>query len=238
MTRATRRRRAVAGSAAAALAVLIGGGAAAPAVGAQTTDVVQGQVLRLVSVADWAAASSLRPGHPVQWDVTVSADAPDPGTVRIGISARGDAPLLVDAQICMQPWVRAECPGGARTLRSSWPVPRDGVEVALIEMSDADVGHLRLGIALEGAGDGSTEVRVHAQGAGESAVIGPDGGLAATGLSPHFRWAFAAGGALLVVGAALAFLRRPKDTADTPHPPDAPESSDTPESSDAPGGRS
>src|SRR5690349_25128393 len=89
-------------------------GVGGPAVAAPTTAVVQGQVLRLVSVADWDAAASLRPGEPVQWDVTVSADAPDPGTVSIGISARGDADLLVDAHVCMRAWEGSECPGGAR----------------------------------------------------------------------------------------------------------------------------
>lgn len=192
---------------------VLGGGVPMTAAAEPTTDVVQGQVLRLVSVADWAAASSLRPGQAVQWDVTVSAEAPDPGTVTIGISARGDAPLVVDARICLQPWNGSECPGGARSLRSDWMLPRDGVEVPLIEISESDVGHLRLAIALESAGEGSTEVRVHAQGAGESAVVGPDGGLAQTGLSPHTRWAFVAGGALLVIGAAFAFLRRSKDGA-------------------------
>jgi len=203
------------------VAALGGGVAAGPALAAQTTDVVQGTVLRLESVADWAAASSLRPGQPIEWTVTVSADAPDPGTVRIDVSARGDAPLLVDARVCMQPWQGDECPQGARPLRSGWSVPRDGSEVPLVEMGDAEVAHLRLTIALEGPAQGSTEMRVHAEGAGESAVIGPgggtDGGLAATGLSPHIRWAFAAGGVLLVAGTAFAFLRRPQD------PPDAPE---------------
>lgn len=191
-------------------------GVGGPAAAAPTTDVVQGQVIRLVSVADWVAASSLRPGQPVRWDVTVSADAPDPGTVRIGVSARGDADLLVDAHVCMRPWEGDECPGGARGLRSEWPIPRDGVEVALLEMADGDVAHLRLAIALDGAGAGHTEVRVHAHGAGESAVVGPDGGLATTGLSTDVRWMLAVGGGLLVAGTVFAFLRRGKGPPDPP----------------------
>nr|WP_201471319.1 hypothetical protein [Microbacterium hydrocarbonoxydans] len=204
---------AIAGWAIAGIAAL---GVGDPAAAAPTTDVVQGQVLRLVSVADWGAASSLRPGQRVRWDVTVSADAPDPGTVRIGISARGDADLLVDAHVCMRAWEGAECPGGARALRLEWPLPRDGVEVPLVEMAEDDVAHLRLSIALDGPEQGSTDVRVHAQGAGESAAIGPDGGLAATGPPADVRWVIVVGGVLLVAGTASALLRRRTD------PPGAP----------------
>lgn len=189
-------------------------GVGGPAAAAPTTAVVQGQVLRLVSVADWDAASSLRPGEPVRWDVTVSADAPDPGTVSIGISARGDVDLLVDGHVCMRAWEGAECPGGARALRTAWPLPRDGVEVPLVDMAEGDVAHLRLSIALGGPDPGSTEVRVHAQGAGESAVIGPDGGLAATGMSTDARWVLALGGGLFMAGAASVVLRRRRGPAD------------------------
>lgn len=170
-------------------------------------------MLRLVSVADWTAAASLRPGQPVRWDVVVSADAPEPGTVHVGISARGDADLLVDAQVCMQPWEGTGCPGGARTLRSAWPLPRDGVEVSLIEMSETEVAHVRLSIALQGADDGSTDVRVHAQGAGESAVIGPDGGLATTGLPPIAPWLVAGGVILVGAGLASAVVHRRRTRA-------------------------
>lgn len=183
-------------------------GCAGPAAAAPTTEVIQGQVLRLVSVADWSAASSMRPGERVGWDVAVSSDAPEPGTVRIGISARGGADLLVDAQVCMRAWEGAECPGGARALRSDWSLPLDGIEVPLLEMAEGDVAHLRFSIALDGAHSGSTEVRVHAEGAGESAVIGPDGGLATTGPSTDLRWALAAGGVLLVSGATSTLVRR------------------------------
>lgn len=205
MMRSLRLRRAMLVSAIVGVAALGVGG---PVAAAPTTDVVQGQVLRLVSVADWTAAASLRPGQPVRWDVIVSADAPEPGTVHVGISARGDAELLVDVEVCMQPWEAAGCPGGANPLRSAWSLPRDGVEVSLIEMSETEVAHLRLSIALHEAEAGSTDVRVHARGAGESAVIGPDGGLATTGLSTDMRWVLAVGAGLLVTGTGFALARR------------------------------
>ncbi|CAH0149807.1 hypothetical protein [Microbacterium foliorum] len=187
-----------------------------------STQIVQGEVLTLVSVADWDAASSLRPGQPVRWDVTVSADAPEPGTVRVGVSATGDADLVVDAALCTQAWTAGGCPGGETVVRAAWSIPRDGSEVSLVEMSDDDAAHLRLSIALADAqlgstlADaqlGSTEVRVHAQGAGESATVGPGGGLATTGPSPVAPWAV--GGALLLLAAgwALAAAARARAAA-------------------------
>lgn len=188
--------------------------APAPAWAAPTTQVIQGEVLRLVSVADWDAASSLLPGEPVRWDVAVSADAPDPGTVRIAVSASGDAPLVVDVSLCLSAWTASGCPGGETALRSAWSIPRDGVEIPLTEIADTQVAHLRLAIALDPADSGgSTEVRVHAQGAGESAVVGPDGGLATTGLSPVVPGVLAGGVVLALIGAALV-LRRRRPTED------------------------
>lgn len=182
--------------------------AAGPAWAAPSTQIVQGEVLRLVSVADWDAASSLLPGQPVQWDVTVSAEAPDPGTVAVGISASGGAALVMDVLRCAQEWDASGCPDGQVTLESGWSIPRDGVEMPLVEMADTDVAHLRLVIALDGADAGSTQVRVHARGAGESASIAPDGGLATTGAAPLAPWAIGGALALVAGGAALSALRR------------------------------
>lgn len=182
---------------------------AAPAWAAPTTEVIQGRVLRLVSVADWSQASRLLPGQPVQWDVAVSANSPDPGTVTIAVSASGDAPLLVDAALCMQAWQESGCPGGAEELESEWSIPRDGSEVALAAFPSSDVAHLRLWITLDDADDsGVTDVRVHASGAGEAVATGPGGDpLPATGggVAP---WVIGAGVGLAVAGAGLMVLRR------------------------------
>ncbi|MDQ0649249.1 hypothetical protein QFZ53_003445 [Microbacterium natoriense] len=189
--------------------VAFGALSAQPAWAASTTQVVQGQILRLVSVADWDAAGSLLPGEPVQWDVAVSADAPDPGTVTIGVSATGDAELVVDATLCMQPWAASGCPGGETVLRSDWSLPRDGAEVVLTRMADTETAHVRLSIALA-AGDegGRTDVLVHATGAGESVVIGEDGGLATTGMPPVVFWVLGGGSVLLLFGCLLLLARR------------------------------
>jgi hypothetical protein len=178
---------------------------------ASTTQVIQGSVLRLVSVADWAAAGSLLPGQPVQWDIAVSADAPDPGVVRIGVSATGEARLLLDVSMCAQAWTETECPGGATELRTGWSIPRDGVEVPLAEIADTETAYLRLAIFLDpsgGSGAGSTDVRVLARGAGETVTVGSDGALATTGLPPGTPWVVGAGAVLVVWGAALVHSRR------------------------------
>lgn len=193
------------GASAVVLGVLL---AAGPAWAAPSTQVVQGEVLRLVSVADWDAASSLLPGQPVQWDVTVSAEAPDPGVVAVGVSAIGDASLMIDVLRCTREWDESRCPGGPTTLESGWRIPRDGAEVDLFEMADTEVAHLRLVVSLAGDDAGSTHVRVHARGAGESAVVGPDGGLATTGLSPVAPWTIGAGIAMGAVGTLLLVAAR------------------------------
>ncbi|MBS0024327.1 hypothetical protein [Microbacterium paraoxydans] len=195
----------------AALPVGLALAAPAAAVAAPTTQVVQGQVLRLVSVADWEAAGDLRPDRPVQWDVQVSADAPDPGLVRLGVSATGTARLRLDVRLCPEPWRGDVCPAGAEALRTDWSVPRDGAEVPLTAIRDSETAHLRLTIALDpDDGSGSTEVRVLAHGAGESAAVGSGGTLAVTGPAPWLPLALAGGG-LLLIGGFVARGRRERD---------------------------
>lgn len=198
-------------------ALAVGSGLVMPtaAWAAPTTQVIQGEVLRLVSVADWDAASSLLPGEPVQWDVAISADAPDPGIVRIAVSAAGDAPLVLDASLCLREWENTGCPGGATALRTAWSIPRDGAEITLAEVADTEVAHLRLAITLPTNDEGgTTDIRVHAQGAGESAMVGPGGGLATTGLSPIVPLAFGAGALLVATGAVLVLDRRRRAARD------------------------
>lgn len=206
------RKRLAAALGAVVASVLLGPTAASAA---PTTQVVQGEVLRLVSVADWDAASSLLPGVPVEWDVEVSADAPDPGIVRIGVSATGSATLLLDVFVCASAWSAGGCPGGATVLRADWSIPRDGGQIGLTEIADTEVAHLRLAIALDPAGaDGSTDIRVHAQGAGESAVVGPGGGLATTGPSASLPWVLGAGAVLVVSGGVVMMVRRRRADGD------------------------
>jgi hypothetical protein len=190
------------------VAALALAGIAAPAWAAPTTQVVQGRVIRLVSVADWEAASALSSGRAVRWDVTVSADAPDPGRIVLGVSATGDARLDLDVALCAQEWEDDGCPRGETALRTAWDVPRDGVQTELTSMADTDVAYVRMSVAL--AADehgGSTSIRFHASGEGESASVGPEGGLATTGMPPVVPWILAGGAILVVAGAALVVGR-------------------------------
>lgn len=177
---------------------------------APTTEIVQGQYLRIVSVADWQAATDLAPGETLQWDVTISADAPEPGTVSIGVSASGDAALVLDATVCMREWIGGDCPGGASELRAAWDLPRDDAVSHLTDIADTETAHLRLRMSLASgtvASDGLTTVRVHATGEQESIATGTDTSdpLPPTGISDAMPILIAAGSLLLVLGAVLTY---------------------------------
>ncbi|GAA5147682.1 hypothetical protein GCM10025768_08250 [Microbacterium pseudoresistens] len=209
--------------AAAALAAMLAFSviAATPAEAAPTTEVVQGRYLRLVSTADWTQALRLTPGNPVRWDIEISAAAPDPGTVSVGMSASGDTVLLVDVRLCARAWQGEECPGGADALRTDWEVPRDGAVAALTTFADDAVAHLRLDVrlgaagAIGTAGPAPTELRVHADGMGDGVSVGP--GLPGTGGAIPYP-IIIGGGALLAVGTvvviATAVRRRRGDEDD------------------------
>lgn len=187
---------------------------ASPAWAAPTTEVIQGEYLRIVSVADWQAATNMTPGDAVHWDLEISADAPDPGRVTIGVSATGDAPLTMDAYLCDQSWEAAGCPSGARTLRVDWDVQRNGNRVRLTDMADTDVAHLRCSFSLGSsalADEARTDVRIHVNGAGETVTVGPDDPLAPTGLQSGIPWALAAGALVLLVVGLVLYLRRTRD---------------------------
>lgn len=161
-------------------AILCGAVAIAPhAAAASETQVVQGRILRLVSTADWSAAASLVPGQRIRWDVEVSADAPDPGTVSVGVSAHGGADLRLDARSCPDAWIGDSCPAGETLLRSGWEPAATGQVWPLLSAPSTAVVHLRLDVALADDAAGTTELRVHADGVGDTVAAGP--GLAATG---------------------------------------------------------
>lgn len=188
--------------------------AAAPAWAAETTEVIEGEYVRLVSVTDWEQATEMAPGETMQWDIEVSADAPAPGTLTIAVSATGETPLVVDATLCLDAWRGDECPDGLETLRTGWDVPRDGGQVTLREVDATDVAHLRLDVALGSADAGNaTEMRVHVIGAGEQVDAGPE--LPPTGRSSTDTWILAAGAMLLAGTAALLAARaRGRSTGD------------------------
>lgn len=206
MSRRDRRARAALAALAGALLVIASAPAAAAA---PATEIVQGRYVRIVSRADWAAAAAMGPEASVRWDLEISAAAPSPGTVRVGVSALGDAPVAVDVRLCPVAWQGEDCVGGAQLLRRAWGVPRDGRTVELDAISSDDVAHVRLDVRLAGGREaGATQIRVHADGLGDRIQTGPGGQLPATGGSLPLP-AIVAGGALLVAAAVvLVFARR------------------------------
>lgn len=200
-------------SAAAAIAAVVVA-SAQPALAASSTETIQGTYLRIVSTADWNAAQSLGVTDTVRWDLEVSADAPDPGTVAIEVSAMGDAPLVMSASACSAEWAGAECPGETEPLLSGWEVVRDGSRTPLVEITSTEIAHLRLTIALDPKADpaaGATEVRVHAEGAGDSVSVSPDAPLAPTGQVPLAPWITGTAALLMVVGLLLIVRRRSRE---------------------------
>ena len=197
------RRVAAAGAACALIGVLASGAAASAA---PVEEVVQGRYLRIVSVADWGEAGRMVPGQSLRWDVEISADAPETGTIAVELEAFGDAELLVDAEACAEAWRGDECPVAADRLRTGWSIPRDGEPVALLTRAASEVVHLRLTVRMGEAAAGETTVlSVRATGAGESVDASPDGALAVTGSAGGAGPVVAAGAALLAGGAALTW---------------------------------
>ncbi|MFB7844945.1 hypothetical protein [Microbacterium sp. NPDC056052] len=179
---------------------------AAPAQAAVVTDTVQGRYVRIVSSADWTAAAAMTVGTAVRWDLTVSAHAPDPGSVRVSVSASGAAPLAIDVRTCAEPWRGSGCSSGERTLRSDWVVPRGGQPVEIEAISADAVAHLRLDVRVGDAAQhgASTQIRVHADGFGDAVQVGPGAGdtLPATGDAVPVP-VIVVGGVLVSVAAAM-----------------------------------
>ncbi|MGN8026429.1 hypothetical protein [Microbacterium sp. 22242] len=200
----------------AALSVAGLGIATVPEAGADpATQVVQGQYVRLVLHADHSSPAEMEPGTDVRWDLVVSDAAPGPGTVLLGVSATGDAPIEVDARLCSVAWQGEKCAGGSQLLRSAWSVPRDGRTVVLDAMPAGSVAHLRLDVRLAGGEvSGATQLRVHADGFGDHLQTGPEESLAPTGGSAPIS-AIVGGGVLLLAAAALLLVPRRRRGGDS-----------------------
>jgi LPXTG-motif cell wall-anchored protein len=208
----TRLLRSVVGAAA---LILIVAGTVPSADAAEVTQTVQGQYVRIVSRADWSTAAAMGPTASVQWDLVISARPPGPGTLHLGVSATGEAPVLADVRLCDAAWQGPTCPSGQRWLREDWAIPRDGRTIELDAMSADAVAHLRLDVRLGGGStaSGSTQVLVHAEGFGDEVQTGPVGSLPATGGSVPVV-AIAGGVVLVVVASILVIVGRRRTGGD------------------------
>lgn len=212
------RRRARTG-AGAGLALLLAAGASltAPAPMAHAASderVVQGNVIRLVSI-DSAQMSALVPGTSAVWQVGVMADAETPGTITVQLSSTGDAVLELryDVQACAVRWVDDAC-AAASTVVVEQPVPLDGVGRDILSMPSDEQRWLRiLATRPENAdpeASGAVDITVRATGLGDDVSTSPGGSLPVTGTS--VPWLLAALAVLLLAagaGVALHARRQP-----------------------------
>ncbi|QOR70737.1 hypothetical protein IM660_19570 [Ruania alkalisoli] len=192
------------------LAVLVGSAASAVASPAETREVISGEVLRLVSVQDRPAMSTMAPGEPVAWDVQVSANRPD-GEIALSLTATG-AEGAFEVQV-------AECgaEGTACTEQLIGPTTVGATPVELGTQPAAEQVWYRITTELitpeHGAEHGAElALRFVAAGSGEEVSAGGGGDLPATG-GPHRGLVLAAliavaCGVLLRFGGALVASSR------------------------------
>ncbi|GEK79501.1 hypothetical protein [Agrococcus baldri] len=199
--------------AAAVLCVFAG---ATPASAAERSHVVEGQHLRLVSTADPEAMRGMLPGSVAIWDVSISADAPEPGVIDIALGGSGELPLEVDVRGCAEAWTADGCPAGAMSIERGLTASLDGTRTPLLETPADATTHLRLEVAVPSDAtppeDATTVLRVHAEGYGDQVEASPPGGgegeLPRTGMQLGGSALLAAGAVIVGVAGARLFAGR------------------------------
>ena len=159
----------------------------APAQAASDERVVQGRVIRLVSIEE-SRMSDMAPGTSAVWLVGISADAPNPGTLTVSLSSDGDPGLGLryDVQSCVTRWESGAC---AESLVREQTVPVDGAERDILSMPSDEARWLRIAVARPAGSDpdasGAVEMEVRAVGVADDVSTSPDRpllpGLSATG---------------------------------------------------------
>lgn len=213
----SRRARRAAGVGAAVALILASGSlivapAPAHADAGVTESVIQGRVLRIVSIEE-PAMRALVPGASAVWQVGVTADAATPGTIAVTLAGTGAdaAGLLLQVEGCAQRWIDGACPD-PDPLVAPGPIPVDGAPRTLRTMRDDEQLWLRLVVTMpQDAGGAVSDVSlvVRASGAGDDISTGPEGGLAATGAVPS--WGLIGGGIVVAavgIGLVLRVRRR------------------------------
>lgn len=184
-----------------------------PAAAETTETVIQGSVIRLISIEE-PAMRSLTPGRTATWQVGVTADASTPGTITITLAGTGDdaSGLLLEVQGCAQQWTDAGCPT-PELLVAETPIPVDGVARTLRSMGDDERLWLRLHVTMpEDAGSGVSDVQlvVRATGVGDDVSAHPGGGLAATGAGS--AWGLIGAGVVLATAGVGVLMRARRRT--------------------------
>ena len=189
---------------------------AAHAEAATAETVVQGEVIRLTSIGDAAAMSSLGAGESAVWIVGVQADAPSPGVIRMSLAAEGAAnPVLeVTVTACDRRTVDGYCTDELVLVPSTALAARHIFDLGT--MSDTEQRWLRVETRLSALGTElpvESEFTVTADGFGES--VGTDGGgaIAASGIDLAPWLAVAAASVVAGVATALVVAARRRGTA-------------------------
>lgn len=204
---------------AAALGAALCFGGAIPASAAPKSEVIRGQFIEIVSTADTAQMQQMLPGDTVEWLVSVSADAPEPGVIDLTLSGTGELPLSVAVLSCDVDWSDATCPSGNVVLREQADVMLDGTSEQLVQFDAASAQHLKLNVSLADTGraaGGETELRVHALGFGDDVTVTPTGDDTLPDTGMHLTGALLLSVGAIIIGIAGAqLLSRSRDAGRT-----------------------
>lgn len=172
-------------------------------------EVISGEHLTLISISD-ASMTSLRPGSWATWIVGITADAPDPGTIKVSLSGTGSSEIALDARVtsCVEAWQSGTCPGTSAELRRTAAFTLDGREESLTSFPAEQDRWLLIKVRLaEGVDSGRATLVVHARGVGDDLATDGDPLLPSTG-SPIGWGVIGLGIVAVVVGIAVAGLGR------------------------------
>ncbi|GAA2977910.1 signal peptidase [Microbacterium terrae] len=194
------------------VAVPVGGDDAHAAADDAAAEVIQGEIVRLVSIRD-DSMDGLVPGAEAVWMVGVSAEAPTPGVVQIFLAGSGEPALGLrfDVTACAVRWDADDCAAQPTTLIADEVVPVDGRERSVFEIASDEQTWLRIAVRMPEATDadiaGQVDLRVRASGLGDDVSVGPDGGsLAATG--DRVSWLLLPAAATALTAGLVLFARR------------------------------
>ncbi|GAA2174300.1 hypothetical protein GCM10009846_19720 [Agrococcus versicolor] len=180
--------------------------AAAPANAAPSTEVIQGEVIRLESVQDAAAMATMDLGRPVAWDVGVTAARSD-GTIELSLAVAA-TPNAYAATVrwCSAPWSETGCAAGATPVVEATLV--DGA-IELGAQSAAETRWYRIDVELiQRIGGATAAIDFRASGAGETVESGGEASLPTTGQDSGVVAAFGLAIVAIATGIVVAAVAR------------------------------
>lgn len=189
---------------------------------AETTEnVIRGRSFTLISIGDQERMTHMVPDDPVPWQVGVTAQARQPGTVTISLAALGALALnpnglQVMVAVCAKRWVQSACPSGEQEqVLPRGPAAALTTHPVTISSMRADQQRwvlITASLLTNTIAVGSADLVVTAVGFGDRASAGGNvGPLPRTG--PELRTPILAGVSALIAGlliTRIARRRRPR----------------------------